>query len=64
MPVNTRNLVRSVEKAVNRLLSACRKDGHLYSRDPKGAAQVNRTAKWLLSALRNLTPDKAGSPTI
>jgi hypothetical protein len=54
MPLNTRNLIRAVEKTVTRLLHACRKDGHLYSRGPKAAAQVNRTAKWLLNALRQL----------
>lgn len=55
MPLGTRNLVRSVEKSVTRLLNACRKDGHLYSRNPKAVAQVNRTGKWLLNAVRQLT---------
>jgi hypothetical protein len=58
MPLNTRNLIRSVEKTVTRLLSTCRKDGPLYSRDPKAVAQVNRTGKWLLNALRRLAEEQ------
>jgi hypothetical protein len=54
MPLHTRNLIRSVEKSVTRLLNACHKDGHLYSRNPRAVAQINRTGKWLLNALRQL----------
>jgi hypothetical protein len=62
MPLDTRNLIRSVEKTVTRLLTACRKDGHLYRRSPKAVAQVNRTGKWLLNAVRSLA--EADAPAV
>jgi hypothetical protein len=46
--------IGAAQKAVNRMLDACRKDGPVYRRNPKVAAQVNRTSKWLLNALNNL----------
>jgi hypothetical protein len=49
-----RNALRAAEEAVARLLQACRKGGHLYVRNPPVVAQVNRTARWLLSALTRM----------
>jgi hypothetical protein len=46
--------VAAAQKAVNRVLDTCRKDGQVYRRNPKVAAQVNRTSKWLLNALNDL----------
>jgi hypothetical protein len=48
------NAVRAAEEAVARLLQACRKGGPLYVEDPPVVAQVNRTSRWLLSALTRL----------
>jgi hypothetical protein len=42
--------IRAAEKAVQRLVTACRKDGPVYAQNPKAAAQVSRTGKWLLNA--------------
>ncbi len=50
----TQSAFRAAEQAVRRLLEQCRKEGRLYRRDPRAAAQVNRTARWLLNALANL----------
>jgi hypothetical protein len=44
------NAIRATEKAVNRLVTECRKDGPTYPQNPKAAAQVSRTGKWLLNA--------------
>ena len=44
------NALRAAEKAVNRLVNECRKDGPTYSQNPKAAAQISRTGKWLLNA--------------
>jgi len=43
-----------VEEAVTQLIEACCKTSPLYRQHPKQAAQVNRTAKWLLNALAGL----------
>jgi hypothetical protein len=60
------NTIRAAEKAVNRLVSECRKDGPVYADSPKAAAQVSRTGKWLLnaiSALRQTAGPEASTPT-
>lgn len=54
MDLHTRNVLRSVDKAVTRLTKACRKKGPLYNRNPRAVAQINRTSKWLISAIRDL----------
>jgi hypothetical protein len=46
--------IRVAEEAVGDLVNACRKRGALYNQHPKEAAQVSRTAKWLLNALAAL----------
>lgn len=54
MDLHTRNVLRSVEKAVTHLATACRKKGPLYNRNPRAVAQINRTSKWLINAIRDL----------
>jgi hypothetical protein len=45
------DVLRGAEGAVNRLVDDCRKNGPVYAGAPKAVAQVNRTSKWLLSAI-------------
>jgi hypothetical protein len=54
MPPSTPHIVRAAEQAVQRLVAECRKGGPLYARNPKAAAQVNRTSRWLLNAIARL----------
>jgi hypothetical protein len=54
MNEDQRNAVRAAEEAVAQLLPACRKGGPLYVKDPPVVAQVNRTARWLLSAITRM----------
>jgi hypothetical protein len=42
--------IRAAEKAVQRLVTACRKDGPVYAQNARAAAQISRTGKWLLNA--------------
>jgi hypothetical protein len=44
----------SAERAVIRLVDRCQKDGPLYARSRKVTAQVSRTGKWLLNAIKAL----------
>jgi hypothetical protein len=46
--------VRAAEKAMGRVVEACRKGGPLYPQSPRAVAQVSRTGKWLLNALNAL----------
>ena len=46
--------IRKAEQAVNRLVDRCQKDGPLYAKNRKATAQVNRTGKWLLNAIKGL----------
>ena len=46
--------VRAAEKAVGRVVEACRKGGPLYPQSPSTVAQVSRTGKWFLNALNAL----------
>jgi hypothetical protein len=39
---------------VARLIEECRKNGALYSRNPKAVAQISRTGKWHLNAIAML----------
>jgi hypothetical protein len=50
MQPNPLHTIRAAEKAVQRLVTACRKDSPLYAQNPRAAAQVSRTGKWLLNA--------------
>ena len=63
MKSNLINTIRATEKAVNRLIKECRKDGPVYSANPKAAAQVNRTAKWLLNATAAIQNSLASKPS-
>jgi hypothetical protein len=56
------NAVRAAEEAVARLLQECRKGGPLYVEHPPVVAQVNRTARWLLSAITRMKR-ALGTPT-
>lgn len=60
---NTARLIHAAEKAVNKLVVQCRKDGPLYELDPPAVAQVSRTGKWLLNALAKL-PARLKSPPV
>jgi hypothetical protein len=53
----TLNTLRAAERAVARLVEACRKGGPLYAASPRAVAQVSRTGKWLLNALAALRPE-------
>ena len=46
--------IRNAERAVIRLVDRCHKDGPLYAKNPKATAQVSRTGKWLLNAIKAL----------
>ncbi len=46
--------IRKAEGAVVRLVDRCQKDGPLYAKNPKATAQVSRTGKWLLNAIKGL----------
>ena len=46
--------IGATRKAVTRLIDRCRKGSPLYSRSPRAAAHVSRTAKWLLNAIAAL----------
>ena len=54
MKAQLRNTIRAAEKAVSRLVTACRKDGPLYAQNPKSVAHVSRTGKWHLNAIAQL----------
>jgi hypothetical protein len=54
--------VRATEKAVNRLVEQCRKNGPIYDRNPKVVAHVNRTSKWLLNAVAALKRELDEAP--
>lgn len=54
MNQRTRTTIASAERAVTRLLAATPKGGPLHTAHPKAVAQVNRTGKWLLTALAAL----------
>jgi hypothetical protein len=60
---STLDVVRAAEAAVNPLVEVCRKGGPVYASSPRAAAQVNRTAKWLINALAALrkAPDERGA---
>lgn len=47
--------IGKAERAVIRLIDRCQKDGPLYANSPKTTAQVSRTGKWLLNAIKALT---------
>ena len=59
MTPETRVVVDSAAQAVHRLITACRKGGPLYTESPRAAAQVNRTARWLLNAIERLRREVA-----
>ncbi len=46
--------ISRAERAVIRLVDRCQKDGPLYAKNPKATAQVSRTGKWLLNAIKAL----------
>jgi hypothetical protein len=52
--LSTLDVVRAAEAAVSQLVEACRKGGPVYASSPRAAAQVSRTAKWLINALAAL----------
>lgn len=54
MGTRTLNVPRRAEEAVTKLVEECRKGGPLYPKNPKAAAQVSRTSKWLLYAITAL----------
>jgi hypothetical protein len=55
--------IEAAKEATTHLIEACRKNGHLYRKNPKAVAQVNRTGKWLLNALGALRKTLDNSPT-
>lgn len=54
--------IQAANRAVKRLLYECRKNGPVYDKSPKAAAQVSRTGKWLLQAAASLQKALAESP--
>jgi hypothetical protein len=46
--------LRAAVVAVTHLIEVCRPRGPLYPLEPRAAAQVNRTSKWLLNAIAAL----------
>lgn len=54
MKASANPIIQKTEKAVQRLLEECRKNSALYQSNPRAIAQVNRTGKWLLSAIAQL----------
>jgi hypothetical protein len=52
-------VIRTAQEAVNGLITACQKHLPLYREHPQAVAQVNRTAKWLLSAIAALNRQRA-----
>ena len=63
MKSNLINSIHATEKAVNRLIKECHKDGPVYAANPKAAAQVNRTAKGLLNATVAIQQALASRPS-
>jgi hypothetical protein len=55
--------IRLTQEAVSRLVEACRKQSPLYRQHPQTVAQINRTAKWLLSAIAGLNKKLATPPS-
>ena len=57
------DVLDAAEAILARLIDAARKDGPLYARAPRAAAQVSRNAKWLGNALAALRRGLAGPAT-
>jgi hypothetical protein len=55
----TTDAIRQAQKAIEGLVAACQKHLPLYRQHPQAVAQVNRTAKWLLSAIAALNRQRA-----
>jgi hypothetical protein len=51
---NTKEMLRAAEEAVANLIAGCRKGDALHARCRREVAQVSRTAKWLLNAVKAL----------
>ncbi len=54
MDPQTLHTFQVADEAISQLIDLCRRPGPLYRQCPRQAAQVNRTAKWLLNAISNL----------
>ena len=54
MTEQTLNKLRAAEESVTTLVEECHKPGPLYKLSPRAVAQVNRTSKWLLNAIKAL----------
>ena len=54
MDPHTEKTLHAAEEAAADLVKAMARSGRLYQRCPRAAAQVSRTAKWLLNAIAAL----------
>ncbi len=54
MTTHSHDALSQTQETVTQLVEVCRKGGPLYRKQPQAVAQVNRTAKWLLYAIRRL----------
>ncbi len=54
MDQKTKEMLRAAEEAVANLVAGCCNAGPLHSRCRREAAQVSRTGKWLLNAVKAL----------
>ncbi len=54
MDPQTLKKIDDAEEAVAQLVEESRKPGPLYKESPRAVAQVSRTSKWLLNAIKTL----------
>ena len=52
MELQTLTKIDAAEESVTQLVEECTKNSPLYKQSPRAVAQVSRTGKWLLNAIK------------